>query len=104
MTIIQIEGESGSHAIQSQSGRSVCWVDGYIEVPAFLEEIAWESSGWCDLDIQHGKLVGIIPKEKPNIQDPEPEEPTMPNPIEALEEIVVDQEYRLTLLELGVTQ
>lgn len=38
---------------------------------------------------------------------PEPEiepEKTQPGPVEVLETLVVDHEYRLTLLELGVTE
>ena len=41
MTIIQIDPlETGQHPIQSQSGRSACWLDDYIEVPAHLEQRA----------------------------------------------------------------
>ena len=74
MTIIKMEAnENGFHAMQSQSHRKTCWMEGYIEVPPELENEAWETMGWCDLTIEDGKLTGITPTEKPVL--PEPEEP-----------------------------
>ena len=62
MTIIQIDPlETGQHPIQSQSGRSACWLDDYIEVPAHLHDAVWATYGWCDLQIEGDKLVGITP-------------------------------------------
>ena len=72
MTIIQIEAlDTGQHPIQSQSGRTSCWLEGWVEVPEHLEAHVWDSLGWCDLDIQDGVLVGITPTERPD----EPEAP-----------------------------
>ena len=72
MTIIQIEAlDTGQHPIQSQSGRTSCWLEGWVEVPEHLESAVWDSLGWCDLDIQDGVLVGITPTERPD----EPEAP-----------------------------
>ncbi len=69
LTIIAIEAnESGQHRIESQSGRKSCWLPGYIEVPAHLEGAVWDSLGWCELDIQDGKLVGVTPTERPEPQ------------------------------------
>ena len=69
MTIIQIDPlETGQHPIQSQSGRRACWLDGYIEVPSHLHDAVWATYGWCDLQIEEGKLVGVTPTERP----PEP--------------------------------
>ena len=66
MTIIEIfTREDGFHNIQSQSGRTSCWLDGYIEVPAHLEAAAWDSMGYCDLTIEGGVLTGITPTERP---------------------------------------
>ena len=60
MTIIQIDPlETGQHPIQSQSGRSACWLDDYIEVPAHLHDAVWATYGWCELQIEGDKLVGI---------------------------------------------
>ena len=75
MTIIQIEAlETGQHPIQSQSGRIYCWLDGWVEVPAHLESAVWDTLGWCDLQIEDGKLAGITPTERPEPEPgPEPE-------------------------------
>lgn len=66
MTIIQIEAlPSGQHPLQSQSHRTSCWLEGWIEVPSNLESAVWDTLGWCDLTIEDGKLIDIIPTEKP---------------------------------------
>ena len=76
MTIIQIDPlETGQHPIQSQSGRSACWLDDYIEVPAHLHDAVWATYGWCDLQIEGDKLVGITPTERPPEPEPEPQPP-----------------------------
>lgn len=68
MTIIQIEPlESGQHPIQSQSGRSSCWEEGWIKVPSNLESEVWDSLGWCDLKIEGGELTGVTATEKPEL-------------------------------------
>lgn len=75
MLIIQIEPlASGQHPIQSQSHRTECWVDGYIAVPAELEDEVHSCLGYCDLTMEEGVLTGIIPHPE---LIPEPEsEPT----------------------------
>lgn len=66
MTIIKANPEKdGFHHIQSQSGRTSCWLDGYIEVPAHLEAAAWDCMGYCDLQITDGVLTGITPVDPP---------------------------------------
>lgn len=101
MTIIQIEPlESGQHPIQSQSGRSVCWLDGYIEVPIHLEAAVCATLGWCDLQIEEGKLVGVTPTERP----PEPEpEPQPPSEEDITLDMLAEHEERLCMLELTAT-
>ena len=87
MTIIQIEPlETGQHPIQSQSGRTSCWLDGWVEVPAHLEADVWATVGYCDLQIEDGRLVGITPTERP-----EPE-PMIPTPTE-MEQLRADVDY-----------
>ena len=77
MTITKISNnDTGQHELQSQSGRTECWLDGWIAVPDHLEAMAWETLGWCDLDIQDGVLVGITPTERPE-PEPAPEIPDM---------------------------
>ena len=99
LTIIQVDAmESGMHGLQSQSGRTECWLEGWIAVPEELEAEVWASGGWCDLTIQDGVLVAITPTERP--AEPEPE----PTAQEDAEAMLVDHEYRLTLLELGIVE
>jgi hypothetical protein len=106
MTIIQIDPASnGQHPIQSQSGRSSCWLSGYIEVPAQLESTVWATLGWCDLDIQDGVLVGITPTERPA---PEPI-PYVPTEMELAQQDITDlqlndieQGQQITDLELEI--
>ena len=106
MTIIQIEPmENGQHPIQSQPHRSVCWLPGYIEVPAHLEGAVWATMGWCDLDIQDGVLVGVTPTERP---EPEPI-PVVPTEMELTQQDITDlqlndieQGQQMTDLELTI--
>ena len=101
MLIIQTEAlESGQHPIESQSGRKTCWLPGYIEVPGHLEREVWACLGWCDLTIEGGKLTGITPGAIP---EPEPAPEPEPTAQEDNDAMLVDHEYRLTLVELGVT-
>ena len=101
MTIIEIEArEDGGHGLQSQSGRKTCWLPGYIEVPGHLEREVWACLGWCDLTIEGGKLTGITPGAIP---EPEPAPEPEPTTQEDTDAMLVDHEYRLTLVELGVT-
>lgn len=96
MTIIEISArEDGGHGLQSQSGRSSCWLDGWIEVPSNLESQAWATVGYCDLQIEDGKLVGITPTERP-----EPE-PVTPTPTE-LEQLRADVDYLSIMTGVGL--
>ena len=82
MTIIEIAAHrDGRHDLQSQSYRWGCWLEGYIEVPAHLHDAVWATYGWCDLQIEGDKLVGITPTERPPEPEPEPE----PSPLERIE-------------------
>lgn len=78
MTIIEINArEDGSRNIQSRHGAARVWEDGYIEVPVHLEADVWATLGWCDLQIEDGKLVGITPTERPLEPEPEPKPPDL---------------------------
>ena len=103
MTIIKINPlETGQHPIQSQSHRRACWLEGYIEVPAHLHDVVWATYGWCNLQIEENKLVGITPTERP--PEPEPE----PSPLDrlgALEEALVQtDEIAIALFESQAEQ
>ena len=85
MTIIEVNPrEDGGHGLQSQSGRTSCWLEGWIEVPAELDSAVWDSLGWCDLTIEDGKLTSITPTEKPDFPEP-PHVITQDERISALE-------------------
>ena len=74
LTIIEIKArEDGGHGLQSQSHRTECWLEGWIAVPPELEQTAWDCAGYCDLDIQDGKRVGLTPREQPPKPEPEPD-------------------------------
>ena len=99
MTIIQIDPlETGQHPIQSQSGRSACWLDGYIEVPAHLHDAVWATYGWCELQIEGDKLVGITPTERPTEPEPQP-----PLAEDIALDMLAEHEERLCMLELTAT-
>ncbi len=66
LTIIEIEArEDGGHALQSQSGRKGCWLEGWIAVPEELADTVWACRGYCTLDIRDGVLAGVVPGEVP---------------------------------------
>ena len=105
MTIIEINArEDGSRNIQSRHGAARVWEDGYIEVPVHLEAAVWATYGWCDLQIEEGKLVGITPTERPPGPEPEPE----PSPLDrlgALEEALAQtDETAIALFESQAEQ
>lgn len=71
LTIISKEKINGLHQIESQSGRTSVWLEGYVEVPEHLIDLAWETCGYCDLVFDEDKnFIGIIPTEKPVIEEP----------------------------------
>lgn len=66
MTIIEINARpDGGHGLQSQSGRTSCWLEGWVEVPANLEAQVWDTLGYCDLTIEDCVLTAITPTERP---------------------------------------
>lgn len=66
-----------------------------------------EAGGFVTFDVEDGKAVNIEWNEEAyqeymrNRPEPEPEEPTEEDDVNAM---LVDHEYRLTLLELGITE
>ncbi|MCM1230069.1 MAG: toxin-antitoxin system toxin subunit [Ruminococcus flavefaciens] len=100
LTIIEIAArEDGCHGMQSQSGRTECWMEGWIAVPAEMCDAIWETKGYCELDIQDGVLVGFTPIAMPAaLTDDLPVEPTE---VEKLAARVDELEARLAALENG---
>ena len=100
MIIVKIDSENNFHPFEFQSHRGECWLQGYIEVPKRLEKVLVESSGFCDLVIEGETLINIIPRP-----DYKPAEaPTVLTREDEIEALLVEQEYKLTLLELGVCE
>ncbi len=66
LTIIEKQGNAdGWHNMQSQSHRTSCWMDGWIEVPPQLVSAVLASGGYCDLNLgEDGSLIGITPTER----------------------------------------
>ena len=97
MTIVKIEGLDGGdyHPFQSQSHRDSCWEEGYIAVPESLEATLFASGGHCKLGVQGEKLISIEATTPPTIS-------VAPTEEEDRDAMLLDVEFRLVLLELGV--
>ena len=100
MLIVKIDGKNNFHTFEFQSQRDSCWIEGYIEVPESLEDILVDSNGFCDLIIENGILADIIPRPdcKPNTII------TVLTREDEVDAMLIEQEYKLTLLELGVSE
>ena len=95
MTIIKQEKVNGLHPVQKQSGRTKNWMGpGWVEVPEHLVSTAFSSGGYCELVLEHGALTNLVITQQPPQPEPTAEEDT--------DAMLVDHEYRLTLLELGL--
>lgn len=73
MLIIKIkETDNNLHHFQSQSHRTECWIDGYIAVPKELESIVYSCRGYCELIIENGVLVNVMPHTEciPKVETP----------------------------------
>ena len=106
LTIIEIKDrEDGGHGLQSQSHRTECWLEGWLAVPPELEQTAWDCAGYCDLDIQDGKLVGLTPRELPPRPEPEPQTPSAEERLGLLEEALAPpDETAIALFESQAEQ
>ena len=97
MLIIKIESnDNGFHPFQSQSHRTSCWLEGYIAVPTEFEKTVFECKGYCELTIEDNVLTNIVPRI-----DLIPAKVIKPTAQDDIDALMVDHEYRLTLLELG---
>lgn len=102
MLIIKISGnENHFHPIEFQSHRNSCWVEGYIGVPPALVDKVSATEGYCDLVIENGTLKDVVPKTE---LKPKTDEKQTNSPQDDTDTMLVDHEYRLTLLELGVNE
>lgn len=89
MIIERARGKDGQHRIQSQSGRTKCWLDGWVAVPEELRDAVWNSDGYCDLEFKDGALVGVVPLETPK------RELTVREQIAALKEELEASDYKI---------
>ena len=97
MTIIKLEPVNGVHPVERQSHRTSNWMgEGWAEVPEHLAEQAFACGGSCALTLEDGVLTALTAVRRP-------EELDAPTPQEDADTLLVDHEYRLTLLELGLT-
>lgn len=71
MTIIELQARpDGGRGVQSQSHRTQCWLEGWVEVPRALEGMVWACGGYCTLELDGaGALVGITPTERPTPEE-----------------------------------
>lgn len=75
MTIIELTPRAdGGRGVQSQSHRTECWLESWVEVPGELTQAVWDCGGYCELTLEEGRLVGITPTERPQPSMPEPTE------------------------------
>ena len=75
--------------VQAQSHRAPGenWEgEDWISVPVELEAACMDVAPWCELVIEGGKLVGIVPLPKP---EPEPAPPSEQERLEALEQAML---------------
>ncbi|MEQ2456399.1 toxin-antitoxin system toxin subunit [Flavonifractor hominis] len=97
LSIMEIAAQpDGGHRLQAQSHRTECWLEGWVAVPPDLEETIWACGGYGTPEILDGVLTGFTPGQSPQPVQPEH---TLQDDVDAM---LVDHEYRLTLLELGV--
>ena len=76
LTIMELKArEDGGHGLQSQSHRTECWLEGWVEVPEELAGAVWECGGYCQLTLDKaGRLTGVTPTRRPEPEEPEPTE------------------------------
>lgn len=103
MVIVEINPLSnGAHRNQIQKGRIIRNIpEGWAAVPVDLEDEAVSYLPFINLTVVDGEITGVaqgtIPQPEPT---PEPE----PTAEDDLMEIAIDHEYRIALLELGLSE
>lgn len=114
MYIIKMEASEngGRPPLQSWTGRKA--PEGFALCPDEFFDIFYSTSpaGFVDISVENGTVVNMEINQtavdayiKAN---PEPEltelQQSLEDQVTDLQEMIVDQEYRLTLLELGITE
>lgn len=80
---------NGAH--RNQTGEFSEIPAGWIEVYTSLQEVYATAAPFFDLEIENGVLVGIVARDKPELPDPQPSEPT------AEEKLRADVDYLAAL-------
>lgn len=98
MTIIELAAlDNGAH--RNQSGGSITPPDGWAVIPAGMAIPA--TFPFVEMAARDGIVTKLTAGTVP---DPEPEPVAEPTEEEDLSAMAVDHEYRLMLLELGLTE
>ena len=102
MLIIEIAPQAnGAHRNQIQKGRIIRNIpEGWAAVPVDLEDEAVSYLPFINLTVVDGEITGVAQGEIPT---PEPEPDPGPTAENDLMEMAIDHEYRITLLELGLS-
>ena len=103
LIISESQNANGQHLFESQSHRTECWMGGYVAVPAELEEAVAGCMGYCDVTIADGVVTAVEPHPE-RIPVPETTTETEPTAQDDTDAMLVDHEYRITLLELGMNE
>ena len=103
MLIIKTTAESnGAHASQMSSVK-ITPPDGYIVIPPALEATALSLLPWVTLTIEDGFVTAVEDDvESRAAWEAIPAPDLEPTPQDDADALLIDHEYRLTLLDLGV--
>ena len=101
MRIIEIATlDNGAH--RNQSGNTQTIPEGWAVIPAGMET---ENFPFGDLTAEEiGGVMTVTSWTAGTIPEPEPEPEPEPTPQEDTDAMQVDHEYRMTMLELGLTE
>ena len=95
--------EDGWHDLQTNSAwESNPYGDDYAVVPEHMIESILKTKGFCDIVLNNDgtEVVSFTQREIPIFPEPKAE----PNAEDDINAMMIDHEYRLTLLELGVNE
>ena len=96
MRIIEIEAQdNGAH--RNQTGSFSIIPDGWALIPATVA--VPDSFPFVDIEVKGKVVVGMTAREVPEV-----EEEYVPTARDDADAMLVDHEYRITLLELGITE
>lgn len=99
MTIIEIQAlDNGAHRNQTVSG-DITPPEGWVAIPAGMAIPS--TFPFVEVEARNGVVISLTPGTVP---EPEPEPAPEPTEEEDIAAMTVDHEYRLTLLELGLSE